>query len=161
MGNAQSTDGSRRTTQRLSKPRTGNHASPGRLSSGVFSSSRSRRLSNAQPPGPLELSPTTSSTPTTSSAPETAADGPGSHIANVAPFPPAPVSQEQLKRRSLFRSRSTRDDGTTRQAYNGGGQGSQLTNRTSRASSMTYEPPVACYGQAVSETYAVRPCSTP
>ncbi|AEO54843.1 hypothetical protein MYCTH_2297930 [Thermothelomyces thermophilus ATCC 42464] len=152
MGNAQSTDGPRRTTQRLSKPRTGNHATPGLLSPGVFSSSRSRHLSNAQLPGPQEPSPTVSSTPTTSSAPEVAAGGPGSHVDNIAPFfPPAPASQEELKRRSLFRSRSTRGDNTARQNHNGG-PGSQPVNRTSRASSVTYESAVACYGQAEFET---------
>ncbi|KAL2166581.1 hypothetical protein VTG60DRAFT_2476 [Thermothelomyces hinnuleus] len=152
MGNAQSTDGPRRTTQRLSKPRTGNHATPGLLSPGVFSSSRSRRLSNAQLPGSPEPSPTVSSTPTTSSAPEVAAGGSGSHIDNIAPFfPPAPASQEELKRRSLFRSRSTRGDNTARQNHNGG-PGSRPVNRMSRASSMTYESAVACYGQAEFET---------
>ncbi|KAL2161297.1 hypothetical protein VTH06DRAFT_8517 [Thermothelomyces fergusii] len=141
MGNAQSIDGSRRTPQRLSKPKTGNHAT----------SSRSRRFSNAQLPVPPEPSPTVSSTPTTWSTTGWATSASSSYIDNVAPFPPSPVSQQELKRRSLFRSRSTRDGSTSWQNYDDD-PGSRPMNRVNRASSMTYEPSMARYWQAEFET---------
>ncbi|KAK4248834.1 hypothetical protein C7999DRAFT_30674 [Corynascus novoguineensis] len=154
MGNAQSTEGPRKTAQRLSKPKTGNHAAAGLLSPGVFSN-RSRRLSNAQLPDPPAPSSTEiASTPTTSSASEVAG-GFGPRIDSIASLPQAPASHEEPKRRSLFRSRSTRGVASVHQNQSGG-PGSRLVDRMARTRSMTYESAVGYYGPPDLETRLTR-----
>ncbi|KAH6628552.1 hypothetical protein F5144DRAFT_313003 [Chaetomium tenue] len=153
MGNAQSAEAPRRTSQRLSKPKTGNHATSGLLSPSAFSNN-SRRYSNAPLPNPPAPSSTVASTPTTSSAGEISS-GLGQHIDGVMPSHPAPASQKESKRRSLFRSRSTRA-ASSAQPSHAGGLGSRIADRMNRTSSMTYESAVAYYGQTSPESQLPR-----
>ncbi|KAH6630277.1 hypothetical protein B0J18DRAFT_95929 [Chaetomium sp. MPI-SDFR-AT-0129] len=154
MGNAQSTEEPRRASQRLSKPRTGNHATAGLLSPGVFSNS-SRRFSQAQLPNPPAPSSTVASTPTTLSVVEVPA-GPDRRLDSLTSLQSGPGSQKGSKRRSLFRSRSTRVVQSPPLAGFGDGPGSRMVERMSRASSMTYESAVAYYGRVESEPQITR-----
>jgi hypothetical protein len=151
MGNAHSTSAEppRRTSHKLSKPKTGNHATAGLLSPGAFSNNP-RRLSNAplpEPPPPPS-SPIIDPTPTAPSAMEASA-GFEQHLDNGAPtiFSHRGRPRES-RRRSLFRSRSSRAAADTLQRDHSGGLGSSIVDRLTRASSMTYESAVAYYGQA-------------
>lgn len=151
MGNAQSqsAEAPRRASQRLSKPKTGNHAAAGLLSPGLFSNT-SRRLSNVPLPNPPAPPSTVASTPTTSSAPEPSPSGFGSRVESVTSLHSAPGSQRESgsKRRSFFRSRSSSRRSDPVQLAHGGGSGSRAVDRMTRATSMTYESAVAYYGQA-------------
>ncbi|KAK3310742.1 uncharacterized protein B0T15DRAFT_47907 [Chaetomium strumarium] len=148
MGNAQSNEASRksRTSQKLCKPKTGNHATAGLLSPASFSN-RSRRKSNAPLPplpNPPVPSPTVASTPTTGSAVE-APGGLDQRVDSGMSLHSAPCLHPESKRRSMFRSRSSRHANDLQQDH-----GSRLADRSARerACSMTYGSAFACYGQA-------------
>ncbi|KAL2126900.1 hypothetical protein VTI74DRAFT_11643 [Chaetomium olivicolor] len=146
MGNNQSTEAPRRTSQKLSKPKTGNHATAGLLGHGSFSNS-SRRLSNAPLPIPPAPSPMVTSTPTTSSA----VDGSGGVDRRVESFTSlqsTPGLQNESRRRSLFRSTSTRGAADSVRRHHSVGPESRMATRPARASSMTYESALAYYGPA-------------
>ncbi|KAK4233065.1 hypothetical protein C8A03DRAFT_19782 [Achaetomium macrosporum] len=146
MGNAQSNEAPRksRTSQRLSKPKTGNHATAGLLSPGSFSA-RSRRKSSAPLPNPPVPSPTVASTPTTTSAVEVSC-GLDQQVDSGTSLHSAPGLHPESKRRSMFRSRSSRDVADLQQDRVG--PSSRLLDRSARTGSMTYGSAFACYGQA-------------
>ncbi|GAB1312247.1 hypothetical protein MFIFM68171_02457 [Madurella fahalii] len=150
MGNAQSTPTSteppRRPSQKLSKPKTGNHATAGLLSPSTLSNSP-RRLSNAQLPNPPPQSPTVVPAPTTVSPIEALADL-ERRVESGPPLDPTSGAQKESKRRRLFRSRSSRATTGTVRRNHSVGPGSRLVDRLSRTSSMTYESAVAYYGQS-------------
>ncbi|KAK4124952.1 hypothetical protein N657DRAFT_570684 [Parathielavia appendiculata] len=148
MGNAQSADTSGRTSQRLSKPNTGNHATAGLLSPG-FSSNSSRRLSNAPLPNPPPLL-TVASGPTTSSA-VGVSGGRGRRVDSVTSLHSVPGSQRESKRRSLFRSRSSRRGEPDHQSQ-GSGQASRMMDTMAEDSGVMYESAVACHGLSGSES---------
>ncbi|KAK4151897.1 hypothetical protein C8A00DRAFT_35417 [Chaetomidium leptoderma] len=152
MGNAQSTEAPRRTSQRLSKPKTGNHATAGLLSSGSFSNS-ARHFSNAPLPNPP---PPSSRVASTASSVVEASGGLDRRLDSLTSLQSAPAAQRESKRRSLFRSRSSRRADSAPQNH-GGGPGSRMVDRMTRASSMTYESAVAYYGQTGSENRLSQP----
>ncbi|KAK5654352.1 hypothetical protein OQA88_7261 [Cercophora sp. LCS_1] len=170
MGNSQSSplnalDSPRRRSHRLSKPKTGNHATAGLLSPGGFSNS-SKRLSNARMSF-LPPPPSPASTPTTSSASEPYVD--------VRPPEPqrmersasaVSVQQKESRRRSLFRSRSSQgspgSDEPRRQRSIGpvARVADRLGDRLGRANSMTYESAVSYYGRPAPETWHPPPAGS-
>lgn len=150
MGNAQSAESPRRPSQKLSKPKTGSHATAGLLRSGSFSSS-SRRPSNAPLPDPPVLFSPSVPTPTTSSAAAGACAGADGRIDSGVSFNSALGPQGERKRRSLFRSRSSRGASDPLRRNRSIGRGTRMLDRLTRANSLTYESAVAYYGQAASD----------
>ncbi|KAL1837126.1 hypothetical protein VTJ49DRAFT_4224 [Mycothermus thermophilus] len=152
MGNAQSHEAPRRTSHRLSKPKTGNPATSGLRSPGFSSSGTSRRRSNAPLSNPPAPPPTNASTPTTAS-PADAFAGPSRQFESVTSLHSAPGPQKDSKRRSLLLSWASKDADPTLEGF-GTAPGSRMFDRLSRSSSsMTYEAAVAYYGQAASESH--------
>ncbi|KAL2260077.1 hypothetical protein VTK26DRAFT_6030 [Humicola hyalothermophila] len=153
MGNSQSAEVPPRAPQKLSKPKTGKHATAGLLSPGSYSKS-SRRLSNAVLPSPqLSASLTAASTPTTASAVEEApAEFDGCLLDNRTSSHPDLAPRKRSRRWSLFRSRSSQGA-----AGPSNGSGTGMVERLARVPSMTYESAVAYYGPANPENQPV-PC---
>ena len=157
MGNSQSAlvdfDAQRRRSHRLSKPKTGNHATAGLLSPGGFSNS-SKRHSNARmsflPPPPSPAStPTTASTFDTAAhahaAPEQHPQEQHPHIERSASA--VSVQRKESRRRSLFRSRSSQGSPDQERRQSSLGPFSRVADRLSRTNSMTYESAISYYGQ--------------
>ncbi|SPQ19605.1 7f6b3818-494f-49ec-b553-0b71eea472bb [Thermothielavioides terrestris] len=161
MGNAQSIEAPRRTraSQKLSKPKTGNHATAGLLSPSSFSYS-SRRLSSAQLPNPPAApSLPVVSTPTTSSAVE----GSGAFVRRAdsgASLHSSPSLPRESRRRSLFRSRSSRAVADSLEpSHNAAASGAWIVDRFTRTNSMTYESAIAHYGHVGPDNWPFEPGS--
>ncbi|AEO65142.1 uncharacterized protein THITE_2111841 [Thermothielavioides terrestris NRRL 8126] len=159
MGNAQSIEAPRRTraSQKLSKPKTGNHATAGLLSPSSFSYS-SRRLSSAQLPNPPAApSLPVVSTPTTSSAVE----GSGAFVRRAdsgASLHSSPSLPRESRRRSLFRSRSSRAVADSLEpSHNAAASGAWIVDRFTRTNSMTYESAIAHYGHVGPDNWPFEP----
>ncbi|KAK0717069.1 hypothetical protein B0T26DRAFT_774857 [Lasiosphaeria miniovina] len=166
MGNTQSSiEAPRRLSHRLSKPKTGNHATAGLLSPNAFSSS-SRRFSNARLssnlPYPPPPSPSPASTPTTAttvtSADETTANAEQGIERSASVIVPLPQDKER-RRRSLFRSKSSQATSDPKRRNSSLGPVSRVADKVGRANSMTYESAVAYYGQPGPESWPVPPRS--
>ncbi|KAK4175676.1 hypothetical protein QBC36DRAFT_291269 [Triangularia setosa] len=153
MGNAQSTETARRYSQKLSKPKTNNHATAGLLSPSG-SSNNPKRYSNRPLPDPPLSSPSPVSTPTSSvfEQPDTLQTRNG----RSASFTSVPALQQESKRRSLFRVRSTQvvSDIDRRDSV---GSGSRMVDRLNRTSSLTYESAIAYYGPPEPEEWSSEP----
>jgi hypothetical protein len=158
MGNSQSAivdlDAHRRRSHRLSKPKTGNHATAGLLSPGGFSNS-SKRHSNARMSF-LPPPPSPASTPTTASTFDTTAHahtGPEqqhqqhTHIERSASAVSVQHNESRRRRRSLFRSRSSQGSPDQERRQSSLGPFSRVADRLSRTNSMTYESALSYYGQ--------------
>ncbi|KAK1758521.1 hypothetical protein QBC47DRAFT_143970 [Echria macrotheca] len=153
MGNSQSTsivefDAVRKRSHRLSKPKTGNHATAGLLSPGPFSNSsrrQSNRISVLPPP------PSPASTPTTASASE--ANHPREQQAIERSASAVSVQQKESRRRSLFRSRSTQGSPDPAPRQRSIGPVARVADRLGRANSMTYESAVSYYGRPEPEVW--------
>ncbi|KAL2023504.1 hypothetical protein VTK56DRAFT_2112 [Thermocarpiscus australiensis] len=148
MGNAQSNEAPRRSSQKLSKPKTGTHATAGLLSP-VGLLNGARPISHTPLPVPLPSSPALVSTPTTYSAVEESGVL-DQRVESDTPVYLTPKLPKESKRRSLLRSWSSRDaaDPVRRNRSVGPGPAPGLVNTPTRTSSMTYEPAAAHYGQA-------------
>ncbi|KAK3330946.1 hypothetical protein B0H66DRAFT_82360 [Apodospora peruviana] len=140
MGNSQSTEAPRRQSHKLSKPRTGSHATAGLLSPSGFSNSTGRfsnaRLSAALPPPPSPVS-----------SPSLATVEAMTEFEQPIERRPS-VQQKESKRRSLFRSKSSQGASKPPERRNSSiGPGSRFADKPSRANSMTYESSLSYYGQ--------------
>lgn len=155
MGNAQSTETARRYSQKLSKPKTNNHATAGLLSPSG-SSNNPKRYSNRPLPDPPLSSPSPVSTPTSSVFDQ--ADTAQTRNGRSASFTSVPALQQESKRRSLFRVRSTQvvPDADHRDSI---GSGSRMVDLMNRANSLTYESAVAYYGPPEPEEWSSEPRS--
>ncbi|KAK0729746.1 hypothetical protein B0H67DRAFT_7357 [Lasiosphaeris hirsuta] len=159
MGNSQSSIGEpRRRSQRLSKPKTGNHATAGLLSPGVFSNS-SKRFSNArlslQPPPPSPVS--TPTTATSSSTAETSDSLDTPRIERSASA--VSVQQKESRRRSLFRSNSSQGVEDPERRHRSSNPASRVAEKLGRTNSMTYESAISYYGQPAPESWSGPPRS--
>ncbi|KAK4102132.1 hypothetical protein N658DRAFT_352775 [Parathielavia hyrcaniae] len=155
MGNAQSADTSRRTSQRLSKPNTGNHATASLLSPGS-SSNDPHRPSNTRLPDPPPSS-TAASTPTNPSA-VGVAGGFARRVDSVTSLHSAPGPQRESKRRSLFRSRSSRRAEPDHQNQ-GAGPAPRMMDSMAEDTAMTYEAAAAYHRVPDSERRLSQPRS--
>ncbi|KAK0718828.1 hypothetical protein B0T21DRAFT_295287 [Apiosordaria backusii] len=153
MGNAQSTETARRSSQKLSKPKTNNHATAG-LFSPSGSSNNPKRYSNRPLPNPPSSSPSPVSTPTSSvfEQPDTLQ----TRNSRSASFTSVPALHQESKRRSLFRVRSSQvvPDIGRRDSV---GSGSMMVDRLNRTSSLTYESAIAYYGPPEPEEWSSEP----
>jgi len=169
MGNSQSSvadlDAHRVRSYRLSKPKTGNHATAGLLSPGGFSNS-TRRHSNARmsflPPPPSPASTPTTTTATTSTNSESQF---GAHAEAYSIQPPhhhhiersasaVSIQQKESRRRSLFRSRSTQGSSDSEPRQRSFGPFTRVADKLGRTNSMTYESALSYYGNPSPERYA-------
>ncbi|KAK4199701.1 hypothetical protein QBC40DRAFT_79015 [Triangularia verruculosa] len=154
MGNAQSTETARRYSQKLSKPKTNNHATAGLLSPGGGSSNNPKRYSNRPLPEPPLSSPSPVSTPTSSvfEQPDTLQ----TRNRRSASFTSVPALRQESKRRSLFRARSSRvaPDIDRRDSV---GSGPRMVDLMDRTSSLTYESAIAYYGPPEPEEWSSEP----
>ncbi|KAK3989134.1 hypothetical protein QBC44DRAFT_88821 [Cladorrhinum sp. PSN332] len=155
MGNAQSSETTRRSSQKLSKPRTNNHATAGLLSPSGSSKS-ARRLFNAPLPNPPPMSPSAASTLTASSIVEFS-ETIETRARRSESIHSTPGLQQESKRRSLFRSRTSQggpDSGRRDRNHN---SGPTIVDRMSRTSSLTYESAIAYYGPPDLEEWETQP----
>lgn len=151
----------RRSTHKLSKPRTGNPATAGLVPNG-FSNSSSRFSSSRMSSQALPLSPVVSSPPTREPppvplhGPEDTKESSNDKMATG----PSVQQQKESRRRSLFRSLSSQRTSTSGQPPNrrnsSVGPSPRVTvgDKLARANSMTYEPTqthIAYYAQPVPE----------
>ncbi|KAK0666307.1 hypothetical protein QBC41DRAFT_325979 [Cercophora samala] len=150
MGNAQSTETARRYSQKLSKPKTNNHATAGLLSPSGSSNNPKRYSSRPLPDPPLS-SPSPVSTPTSSVFDP--ADTVQTRNGRSASFTSVPALQQESRRRSLFRVRSTRvvPDIDRRDSV---GSGTRMVDLMNRANSLTYESAIAYYGPPEPEEWS-------
>ncbi|KAK3363576.1 hypothetical protein B0T25DRAFT_48371 [Lasiosphaeria hispida] len=159
MGNSQSSVGEpRRRSQRLSKANTGNHATAGLLSPGVFSN-RSKRFSNArlslQPPPPSPVS-----TPTTATSSSTAKTSDSLDTPRIERSASAvSVQQKESRRRSLFRSNSSQAVEDPERRHRSSNPASRVADKLGRTNSMTYESAISYYGQPAPESWSGQPRS--
>ncbi|KAK0633629.1 hypothetical protein B0T14DRAFT_561212 [Immersiella caudata] len=171
MGNSQSAivdfDAHRRRSHRLSKPKTGNHATAGLLSPGGFSNS-SKRHSNARMSF-LPPPPSPASTPTTASTFDAATHAHAGleqhhhqqqhpHIERSASA--VSVQRKESRRRSLFRSRSSQGSPDQERRQSSLGPFSRVADRLSRTNSMTYESALSYYGQPGPESWQPPPAGS-
>ncbi|KAK4192578.1 hypothetical protein QBC35DRAFT_228206 [Podospora australis] len=143
MGNAQSAEQSRKPSQKLSKPKTNNHATAGLLSPSG-SSKNTRNLSNRPLPSPPPPSPPAVASSTASSVVD-AQESVGQRAGRSASFHSITALRQEAKRRSIFRSRTSQGDAEPgrRDSVASGRKVDMLGNR---ANSLTYESAVAYYG---------------
>ncbi|KAM7187123.1 hypothetical protein V8F20_011114 [Naviculisporaceae sp. PSN 640] len=164
MGNSQSADASRRRSHRLSKPKTNNHATAGLLSpsglSNTFSNSTapqrvsSARMSAALPPPP---SPALSSV-VYSPAPDAMweVDQTFERTASMI----STTEENESKRRSLFRSRSSQVTSKRERRNSSLGPASRLVDKlgtVGRSNSLTYESALSHYGPVNPEIWSGAP----
>ncbi|KAK3394114.1 hypothetical protein B0H63DRAFT_36264 [Podospora didyma] len=160
MGNAQSSiEAPPRQSHRLSKPKTGNHATAGLLSPNGFSNTSrhfsSARLSTLLPPLPSQSPDLSSvSTPTTST-PEASTSleqrSPIERSTSVAV--PAQKKESLDWKRSLFRSKSSQGTSDPKRRNSIVESASRVADKLGRANSMTYESAVSYYGQPAPENW--------
>ncbi|KAK3938430.1 hypothetical protein QBC46DRAFT_440611 [Diplogelasinospora grovesii] len=153
MGNTQSIEVPRRQSHRLSKPKTGSHATAGLLNPNGFLNSTKRISStrlNASLPNPMPVSSPMSS-PTTSFPPSESSADPEQSIGEEASA--VSVQQKEEKRRSPFRSRSSQGTRSSRRRNSSSGPGSRAADKLGRANSMTYESTIAYHGQTAPDSW--------
>ncbi|KAK4229034.1 hypothetical protein QBC38DRAFT_128073 [Podospora fimiseda] len=155
MGNAQSSETTRRPSQKLSKPKTNNHATAGLLSPSG-SSKNVKRLSNAPLPNPPPMSPSAASTLTTSSIVEFSETIETRARRSESIHSITGLNQE-TKRRSLFRSRTSQGGPDSGRRDRNANSGPTIVDRMSRTSSLTYESAIAYYGPPDLEEWETQP----
>ncbi|KAK4464125.1 hypothetical protein QBC42DRAFT_344882 [Cladorrhinum samala] len=164
MGNAQSSETTRRYSQKLSKPKTNSHATAGLLSPNGSSKS-TKRLSNAplpEPPlpplPPMPMSPSGATTVTNSSIAEfsgTIEQRAGRSV-SISSNPGLP---QESKRRSLFRSRTLQGGSDSGRRERNAISTPGIVDRMSRTSSLTYESAIAYYGPPDLDEWSEQPQS--
>lgn len=151
MGNAQSSETTRRYSQKLSKPKTNSHATAGLLSPNGSSKS-AKRLSNAplpEPPlpplPPMPMSHSGATTVTASSIAELSGSieqraGRSASMSSTLGHP------QESKRRGLFRSRTLQGGPDSGRRERNANSTPGIVDRMSRTNSLTYESAIAYYG---------------
>ncbi|KAK4165767.1 hypothetical protein QBC43DRAFT_28271 [Cladorrhinum sp. PSN259] len=155
MGNAQSSETTRRPSQKLSKPKTNNHATAGLLSPSGSSKS-AKRLSNAPLPNPPPMSPKAASTLTASSIIEVS-ETIEQRARRSDSIHSTPGLHQESKRRSLFRSRTLQGRPDSGRRDRSANSGPTIVDRMSRTSSLTYESAIAYYGPPDLEEWETQP----
>jgi len=145
MGNAPSADVHRRPTHKLSKPRTGNHATAGLLSPNGLSNSASRFSNTRLNQRPLPLPPAPSPTSSTSSSAASEGfggfDQPTDQMVMVVN-----VQQKESRSWRLLRTLSSHGTPSKPERRNSSvGRSRRISDKLSRANSMTFESSFGSY----------------